>query len=135
MRFLSSGGGLPSKPTWWSPPRRTGPLGKRVVPLVRVAEGRRVSSDGRAGIDAGLVGRLVADQFPQWGDLPVVPVEADGWDNRTYRLGSALSVRLPTAEGYVPAVLKEHRWLPVLAPQLPLPVPESIALGEPTTGF
>jgi aminoglycoside phosphotransferase (APT) family kinase protein len=94
-----------------------------------------VSSDGRAGIDAGLVGRLVADQFPQWGDLPVVPVEADGWDNRTYRLGSALSVRLPTAEGYVPAVLKEHRWLPVLAPQLPLPVPESIALGEPTTGF
>ena len=84
-----------------------------------------MSTDGRAGIDAGLVGRLVADQFPQWRDLPVVPVEADGWDNRTYRLGSELSVRLPTADSYVPAVDKEQRWLPVLAPRLPLQVPEA----------
>ncbi len=94
-----------------------------------------MSTDGRAGIDAGLVGRLVADQFPQWRDLPVVPVEADGWDNRTYRLGSGLSVRLPTADSYVPAVDKEQRWLPVLAPQLPLPVPEPVALGAPSPDF
>ena len=94
-----------------------------------------MSTDGRAGIDAGLVGRLVADQFPQWRDLPVVPVEADGWDNRTYRLGSGLSVRLPTADSYVPAVEKEQRWLPVLAPQLPLPVPEPVALGAPSPDF
>ena len=88
-------------------------------------------ADGRAGIDAGLVRRLVAAQFPKWADLEVVPVEADGWDNRTYRLGAELSVRLPTAAGYAPAVLKEHRWLPVLGPQLPLDVPEPVGLGEP----
>jgi len=92
--------------------------------------------DGRAGIDAALVRRLLAEQFPQWQDLPVQPVEADGWDNRTYRLGSDLSVRLPTADGYVPGVAKENRWLPVLAPRLPLPVPEPVALGvaSPTFG-
>jgi aminoglycoside phosphotransferase (APT) family kinase protein len=91
--------------------------------------------DGRAGIDAGLVRRLVAAQHPHWRELEVVPVEVDGWDNRTYRLGPELSVRLPTDDSYVPAVAKEHRWLPVLAPQLPLPVPEPVALGHPSPEF
>jgi aminoglycoside phosphotransferase (APT) family kinase protein len=76
----------------------------------------RRNADGRAGIDAGLVSRLVAAQFPHWSDLPVRPVEVDGWDNRTYRLGEEMTVRLPTAAGYAPAIAKEHRWLPVLAP-------------------
>jgi aminoglycoside phosphotransferase (APT) family kinase protein len=102
-----------------------------------MSEGTGVDApaDGRAGIDAGLVRRLVAAQFPQWGDLPVRPVPADGWDNRTYRLGDELTVRLPTAEYYAPAVEKEHRWLPVLAPSLPVPVPVPVALGEPGEGY
>jgi aminoglycoside phosphotransferase (APT) family kinase protein len=91
--------------------------------------------DGRAGIDAALVERLVAAQFPRWAGLPVRPVRVEGWDNRTYRLGTDLTVRLPTAAGYAPAVEKEHRWLPVLAPVLPVPVPESVALGEPGEGY
>ncbi|HEX2133898.1 MAG TPA: aminoglycoside phosphotransferase family protein [Actinophytocola sp.] len=92
-------------------------------------------ADGRAGIDAELVRRLVATQFPRWADLPVTPVEVDGWDNRTYRLGDDKTVRLPTAEGYVPAVDKEHRWLPVLAPSLPVPIPVPLAMGEPGEGY
>lgn len=91
--------------------------------------------DGRAGIDAGLVERLVAAQFPRWRGLPVRPVEVDGWDNRTYRLGDDMTARLPTAEGYVAAVAKEHRWLPVLAPALPVPIPEPLALGAPGEGY
>jgi aminoglycoside phosphotransferase (APT) family kinase protein len=91
--------------------------------------------DGRAGIDAGLVKRLIATQFPQWSELPVVPVEVDGWDNRTYRLGDEMAVRLPTAEGYTPAVDKEHRWLPVLAPLLPFPIPAPLAKGAPGDGY
>jgi aminoglycoside phosphotransferase (APT) family kinase protein len=39
--------------------------------------------DGRAGIDAALVKRLLEKQFPQYAGLPVAPVEEDGWDNRT----------------------------------------------------
>lgn len=96
--------------------------------------GRRYD-DGRAGIDVGLVQRLVAAQFPQWAGLPVTPVEVDGWDNRTYRLGETMSVRLPTAECYAPAVDKEHRWLPVLAPHLPVPIPVPLAKGAPGEGY
>ncbi|GAB2600613.1 aminoglycoside phosphotransferase family protein [Streptomyces capparidis] len=92
-------------------------------------------ADGRAGIDARLVRRLIAAQFPPWRDLPVRPVEVDGWDNRTYRLGDDMTVRLPTAASYAPAVGKEHRWLPVLAPSLPVPVPEVLALGAPGEGY
>ncbi|MBB5800674.1 aminoglycoside phosphotransferase (APT) family kinase protein [Saccharothrix ecbatanensis] len=91
--------------------------------------------DGRAGIDAGLVKRLIASQFPRWGGLPVTPVEVDGWDNRTYRLGDDLTVRLPTGEGYAPAVEKEHRWLPVFARSLSVTVPGSLAMGAPGEGY
>jgi aminoglycoside phosphotransferase (APT) family kinase protein len=91
--------------------------------------------DGRAGITAALVRRLVAEQFPAWSDLPVVPVAQDGWDNRTYRLGRSLTVRLPTHERYVAGVAKEDRWLPVLAPQVPLAVPVPVATGRPGKGY
>ena len=74
--------------------------------------------------------RLVASQFPQWADLPVREVSLQGWDNRTFRLGDELSVRLPSAAGYVPQIEKEHRWLPRLAPCLPLPIPVPIAKGQ-----
>ncbi|HEY6746239.1 MAG TPA: aminoglycoside phosphotransferase family protein [Mycobacteriales bacterium] len=86
-------------------------------------------------IDVALVRSLVAAQFPQWAGLPVRPVERSGWDNRTFRLGEELSVRLPSAAGYVPAVTKEQRWLPYLAPRLPLPIPVPVGLGTPGAGY
>jgi aminoglycoside phosphotransferase (APT) family kinase protein len=86
-------------------------------------------------IDTTLVRRLLTAQFPQWADLPITPAVPQGWDNRTFRLGAELSVRLPSAAGYTPQVEKEHRWLPVLAPQLPLPIPVPLALGRPGEGF
>ena len=79
--------------------------------------------------------RLIATQFPQWRDLPVTPVAVDGWDNRTYRLGARLSVRLPTAASYASAVGKEDRWLPILAPSLPVAVPVPLATGRPGGGY
>ena len=86
-------------------------------------------------IDAPLAARLVAGQFPGWAGLPVVPVPVGGWDNRTFRLGDTMTVRLPTAQAYVPAVHKEQTWLPRLAPHLPVPVPEPLAMGAPTAEF
>jgi aminoglycoside phosphotransferase (APT) family kinase protein len=86
-------------------------------------------------VDEGLVRRLVADQFPRWADLPVRPVPTSGWDNQTFRLGERLSVRLPTAGEYALAVDKEHRWLPRLAPQVPLPIPVPVAYGVPAEGY
>jgi aminoglycoside phosphotransferase (APT) family kinase protein len=86
-------------------------------------------------ITPAVAARLVAAQFPQWADLPVVPVALDGWDNTTFRLGTELSVRLPSADPYVAQIEKEHRWLPLLARWLPLRIPEPVALGEPGSGF
>ncbi|UUU30677.1 aminoglycoside phosphotransferase family protein [Streptomyces sp. CA-210063] len=86
-------------------------------------------------ITAELVRTLVSDQFPEWSDLPVSPVDRQGWDNRTFRLGEQLTVRLPSAEGYVAAVAKEDRCLPHLAEQLSLPVPEPVAVGRPAAGY
>src|ERR687889_2614091 len=94
-----------------------------------------MTTDARFKIDAHLVRRLVAAQFPQWADLPVTPVEVDGWDNRTYRLGDDLTARLPTAAGYEAAVHKEHRWLPLLAPVLPVGIPEAVAKGSPGENY
>src|SRR3982074_2398885 len=73
-------------------------------------------------IDASLVRRLVAAQFPQWAELPVEPVRKSGVDNATYRLGSHMSVRLPRASRWVGQVEREQRWLPRLAPHLPLAI-------------
>ena len=47
-------------------------------------------------IDVDLARRLVDSQFPQWSDLPITRVELDGWDNRTFRLGDAMTVRMPS---------------------------------------
>ncbi|MEJ3746456.1 aminoglycoside phosphotransferase family protein [Actinomycetes bacterium KLBMP 9797] len=78
---------------------------------------------------------LVREQFPQWSDLPITPVPRQGWDNRTFRLGDDLCVRLPSGEAYVAGMEKEEGCLPALAKHLPLPVPEVVATGLPTAWF
>ena len=89
----------------------------------------------KADITVDVVSCLVASQFPEWSGLEIRPVTLDGWDNTTFRLGDGMAVRLPSHERYVPQIDKEHRWLPILAPQLPLPIPQPIAKGTPGCGF
>jgi aminoglycoside phosphotransferase (APT) family kinase protein len=89
----------------------------------------------KANINVSLAGRLVAAQYPQWADLPIKSVEFDGWDNRTFRLGEDMSVRLPSAQSYAAQVEKEHLWLPGLAPLLPLPIPTPLQMGGPAEGY
>src|SRR3712207_6233099 len=89
----------------------------------------------KVDINVSLVRRLLAAQFPRWADLPIKPVEVGGWDNRTFHLGAQMTVRLPSAAPYALQVEKEHRWLPKLAPLLPLPIPVPLAKGAPTDGY
>lgn len=86
-------------------------------------------------INLVLVNHLVSTQFPKWGNLPIGPVEFDGHDNRTFHLGEHMLVRLPSAERYAQQVEKEHRWLPKLAPLLPLSIPVPLAMGVPADGY
>lgn len=89
----------------------------------------------RTSIDAGHVSRLIVAQFPQWAHLPVTPVARGGWDNWTFRLGSDMVVRLPSAAEYALAVPKEQQWLPTLATSLPLPIPVPLAQGRQTADY
>jgi aminoglycoside phosphotransferase (APT) family kinase protein len=88
-----------------------------------------------ADIDVSLVSRLVSTQFPQWADLPIEPVHSAGTDNALYRLGDDMSVRLPRIPGATGQADKEHRWLPKLAPLLPLSIPVPLAKGTPGEGY
>lgn len=89
----------------------------------------------RARVDPAAVKCLLRAQFPHWADLPLAAVELGGWDNITFKLGEATSVRLPSADGYALQVEKEHRWLPFLAQNLPLTIPQPLGRGDPGCGF
>jgi len=89
----------------------------------------------REDIDLDLVARLIKVQFPRWADLPVTRIEPGGWDNRSFRLGDQMVVRLPSAACYSAQTEKEQRWLPILARELPVPVPVPLALGQPGEGY
>ncbi|WP_221320357.1 aminoglycoside phosphotransferase family protein [Actinoplanes sp. L3-i22] len=91
--------------------------------------------DDEVDIDAALVARLLEQQFPRWAGRPVRVVGESGTDNVTFRVGDDLSVRLPRTPGTQGQVEKDLRWLPRLAPVLPLAVPQPLALGEPTGEF
>ncbi|MEU5215304.1 aminoglycoside phosphotransferase family protein [Streptomyces sp. NPDC020807] len=82
-----------------------------------------------------LVARLIAAQFPAWADLPVREVASAGTDNAMFRLGEELVVRIPKADWAAGQAELEHRWLPGLAPHLPLSVPAPLALGAPGEDF
>jgi aminoglycoside phosphotransferase (APT) family kinase protein len=86
-------------------------------------------------IDEALVRVLIGNQFPQWAHLPIRRVAHDGWDNRSFRLGEDMVVRLPSAAAYAAQVEKEHEWLPVLATALSFPIPTPLALGTPDAGY
>ena len=86
-------------------------------------------------VSAEFIRDLLRDQHPDLADLPVT-FGARGWDNQLWRLGDDLAVRLPWAtQNSDGLLLKEHAWLPAIAPRLPLPVPVPQRLGEPSERF
>ncbi|MBB5790024.1 aminoglycoside phosphotransferase family protein [Jiangella mangrovi] len=88
-------------------------------------------------IDAALVRRLLAAQFPQWAGLALRRVRSAGTVNAVYRLGDELSVRLPLVPEWAGDLESELEWLPRLADGggLPLEIPEPVAAGEPGEGY
>lgn len=86
-------------------------------------------------IDASLVARLLAAQFPKCADLPLTSVQSAGTDNAMFRLGEDMAVRLPRIPSAVDDVHKEQQLLPALAPHLPLDIPHPLAKGAPGEGY
>jgi aminoglycoside phosphotransferase (APT) family kinase protein len=86
-------------------------------------------------IDAALVQRLLAAQFPALADRPLTIVEPWGTDNAIWRLGEDLLVRLPRIARAEPQIELESLWLPRLGPHLPIAIPAPIAAGRPGEGY
>ena len=85
--------------------------------------------------DAALVRSLLTAQLTQLSLLPITPLASTGTENAIYRLGDDLALRLPLRPGKAEQLRKIHRWLPQLAPHLPLPTPEPIAFGAPSPDY
>lgn len=86
-------------------------------------------------ISVSLVKQLVATQFPQWANLEIRPVEFDGHDNRTFRPGDEMCVRMPSHKRYVGHISSKQKWLPKLAQHLSLPIPEPVGVGRTGLDF
>lgn len=85
-------------------------------------------------IAEGLIRDLLRDQHADLADLPLREVEG-GWGNQMWRLGDDLAVRIQRMDTDFDHQLKERRWLPLLAPRLPLPIPVPVRSGAPSERF
>jgi len=85
-------------------------------------------------IDPSLVRALLREQHTDLVHLALVDI-GEGWDNGLFRLGDDLAIRLPRRAVSAALVEHEQRWLPLLAPRLPLPIPAPLRIGRPGCGF
>jgi aminoglycoside phosphotransferase (APT) family kinase protein len=85
-------------------------------------------------IDEPLVRSLLREQMPDLAALPLSQL-AFGWDNVIFRLGDDFVVRFPRRAVAAELIDHELRWLPVLAPALPLPVPAPVRAGRASGGY
>lgn len=86
-------------------------------------------------ININLARTIITEQFPQFSNLQITDVAKQGHDNRTYRLGPDMLIRIPTAQSYALKVPKEHELLPQLAKHLSISIPTPIAMGKPSTYY
>ncbi len=91
-------------------------------------------------VDETLVRVLLQTQFPEWAELPLVEWHEQGTDHALFRLGDEMVVRMPIrpfddSDLSKQQAGREAKWLPFLAPQLPLALPVPLALGQPTGGY
>lgn len=91
--------------------------------------------DDEIPVSAGLVRRLMAEQFPHWAGRAVCALGTSGSTNALYRLGDDLLVRMPRQPGGSRTIAKEARWSPTLAAALSYAVPEVLAVGRPGAGY
>lgn len=83
--------------------------------------------------------RLIVGRFPQWRDLPIRPVVADGTAHAIHRIGDDLAARFPL-QGRNPdevrrRLVAEAAAARELASCSPVPTPAPVAIGEPGEGY
>lgn len=90
-------------------------------------------------VDTATVRSLVDEQFPQWRDMQISPIEGTGTVNRIFRVGDGLSARFPLVVDDVPTVCRqleaEAEAGRALLGRTRVATPEPVALGAPGAGF
>ena len=78
--------------------------------------------------------RLVERQFPELAPARLEPLGA-GWDNAAYVVNGRWVFRFPRRKAFAGLLENELRYLPRLAPHLPLRIPEPVWHGRPEEAF
>ncbi|HET7303246.1 MAG TPA: aminoglycoside phosphotransferase family protein [Segeticoccus sp.] len=86
-------------------------------------------------IDDALARRLLAAQLPDVADLPLTRLASGGTENAVFRLGDQLALRMPLQPSAVDGLLKEVRWMPVVARHLSVETPTVVALGDSSADY
>lgn len=85
-------------------------------------------------MDEGLARRLIGEQFPEV-ERRSFRLLGEGWDNTVWLVDEEWVFRFPRRAMVIPGLENEMRFLPHLAPLLPLPIPVPTLLGEPSAAF
>jgi aminoglycoside phosphotransferase (APT) family kinase protein len=85
-------------------------------------------------VDDALARRLVATQFSPLPERSLVFL-GEGWDYTAFLVDESLVFRFPRREIGVPGTEREIAKLPVLAPLLPVAIPNPVHVGRPSGDF
>lgn len=81
-------------------------------------------------INVEVVSKLINEQFKEFSNLEIRPVEKSGHDNRTFHLGDDMSIRMPSGKAYSKQIEKEVKWLPLFKENISFNVSTPIAVGR-----
>lgn len=84
--------------------------------------------------DQALLRRLLSEQAPGLADAELTTLPG-GMDNAAIRIGPDLIARLPLHSRAAPLMEHEQRWLPALAPTLPVQTSAPLVAGRPGCGY
>ncbi len=95
---------------------------------------------GQLTVSPLTVGRLIAEQFPQWAGLPIEPVSGAGTVNAIFRVGDHIVARFPLEpDDDIEAVRHDLEHEAEAARELsgrtPVATPVPLAIGEPGAGY
>ena len=85
-------------------------------------------------VDEQLVQSLLGEQFAEL-DASSARLLGEGWDNSVWVVEERWAFRFPHRAIAVPGVQRELAVLPLLAPQLPAPIPLPTFVGRPSERF
>lgn len=90
--------------------------------------------DAEVEVDEALARTLIAREFPELESASLERV-GEGWDNVVWATSDGIAFRFPRRQAAVAGVEREMALLPILAPLVPLAIPDAAYPGRPGERF